>query len=57
MIKNSAKEDLYQLLGSDGTNTLRKLQGLGVKGEGGFVRHEYTLKELGDAREVLNKYA
>ena len=54
---NSAKEDLYQLLGNDGTNTLRKLQGLGVKGEGGFVRPEYTLKELNDAREVLNKYA
>ena len=52
-----AKEDLYQLLGSDGANTLRKLQGLGVKGEGGFVRPEYNLKELNDAREVLNKYA
>ena len=59
----SAKEDLYQILGSDGANTLRKLQGLGPKvenqkGTGGkFIRPEYTLEELNGAREILNKYA
>jgi hypothetical protein len=52
----SARTELFNILGTDGAATLRRLQGLGPAKEGGFVNPEFTLKELNDARLVLNKF-
>jgi len=52
-----AKSSLYSILGADSANKLRRLQGLGEVGTGGFVNPNFTMAEMNDMRVVLNKFA
>jgi len=52
-----AKNSLYTILGADGANKLRRLQGLGEVKVGGFINPNYTMAELNDMRVVLNSFA
>jgi len=52
-----AKNSLYNILGVDSANKLRKLQGLGEVGTGGFVNPNFDMEEMNDMRVVLNKFA
>ena len=52
-----AKNSLYTILGRDGANKLRRLQGLGEVGKGGFENPNFTMASLNEMRVVLNDFA
>ena len=52
-----AKNSLYTILGQDGANKLRRLQGLGEVGKGGFENPNFTMASLNEMRVVLNEFA
>jgi len=52
-----AKNSLFSILGTDSANKLRRLQGLGEVGTGGFVNPDFNMAEMNDMRVVLNKFA